>query len=100
MSVIVLQKTYSEKLCDFHESLIENNFFVFYRTVVDKVRKHRRINQQLYLGFDGKGRPKKGRKVHRNDSAAHFQKLKAVYPLKKRKRTKHRKKNRERKSKT
>lgn len=77
LSSIMFQKTYTPA-SNFHESLVENNYFVFYQNAQEKSGRKREYAHQVYMAFDKRGRPRRGKKVQRNDSSAHFQKLLAV----------------------
>ena len=79
---LFMQKSYNPAVCNFHEELVENHYFVYFQNV-RVVGKKRTFIRQIYMGFDNRGKPKRGRKVHRNDNPAHFQKFPAVLSRKK-----------------
>ncbi|CAK8677951.1 uncharacterized protein LOC143445274 [Clavelina lepadiformis] len=80
---LIGMKNYSD-LCNFHEELVENLYFIFYqRATVGKKKKYVKEN---FIAFDKRGRPKR-KKVTRNDSAAHFLKTPAKKMKKKKKKT-------------
>uniref|UniRef100_F6YCR8 Uncharacterized protein n=2 Tax=Ciona intestinalis TaxID=7719 RepID=F6YCR8_CIOIN len=68
--------------------MVGNNFFIFFHEKTIATSR-RTIRRTYYLGFDRRGRPKRGHKLQRNNSAAHFQKLNAkASELKRRKKKK------------
>ncbi|XP_018667300.2 uncharacterized protein LOC108949469 [Ciona intestinalis] len=73
--------------CNFHEKMVGNNYFIFFHEK-SIATSRRTIRRTYYLGFDRRGRPKRGHKLQRNNSAAHFQKLNAKASELKRKKKK------------
>jgi len=55
----------------FREEILENGRFVFYQQ--KRFRKRRRqFVRNIYISFDSRGRPKRGKKIQRNSAMAQF----------------------------
>ena len=98
MYFISFQKKYNEELCKFYEGGNEAGFYTYHRTNLVKTRG-KTVKQDIYIGFDKKGRPKRGKRVTANHVSAHLLKRSVTYPSYRSKPRKEERKKRRRKKK-